>query len=103
MCSHFFLEQEFKDKAGNSSWEIAAYFWFVTITTIGYGDITAVTWKGQLFVVCYSLIALLAVGRALSGLADEMTTNTILVSDKLLKVHFKTFTPALVYPTTASL
>ena len=57
------------------------YFLTVTITTVGYGDLTPATTEGKLFTVVYALVGIIFVFAALSPLVDLLMT----VKDFILK------------------
>ena len=55
------------------------YFMFVTITTVGYGDIKPVTVGGQIFVVLFMSVSLIVVPRQLSKLRFNSRKNYLQV------------------------
>ncbi len=52
-------------------WIDALYFTVMTLTTIGYGDITPQTDAGKLFTVAYSLVGLAAIGAFITLIAAQ--------------------------------
>ncbi|XP_030000541.1 potassium channel subfamily K member 4 isoform X2 [Sphaeramia orbicularis] len=60
----------------SSRWDIASAFFFsgTIITTIGFGNLSPRTWRGQLFCVCYALVGIPMFGILLAGVGDHMGT-----------------------------
>ncbi|KAK9518195.1 hypothetical protein VZT92_023507 [Zoarces viviparus] len=59
-----------------SRWDLASAFFFcgTIITTIGFGNLSPLTWYGQLFCVCYALVGIPMFGILLAGVGDHMGT-----------------------------
>ncbi len=55
----------------NWSWVDALYFTVVTLTTVGYGDLTPQTSGGKLFTVFYILVGLGILGGFIALIADQ--------------------------------
>ncbi|XP_056294939.1 potassium channel subfamily K member 4 [Pseudoliparis swirei] len=60
----------------STRWDLASAFFFcgTIITTIGFGNLSPVTWYGQLFCVCYALVGIPMFGILLAGVCDHMGT-----------------------------
>uniref|UniRef100_G3PXT0 Potassium channel, subfamily K, member 4a n=1 Tax=Gasterosteus aculeatus TaxID=69293 RepID=G3PXT0_GASAC len=60
----------------STRWDLASAFFFcgTIITTIGFGNLSPLTWYGQLFCVCYALVGIPMFGILLAGVGDHMGT-----------------------------
>eukprot|EP00008_Paramoeba_atlantica_P010612 CAMPEP_0201475658 /NCGR_PEP_ID=MMETSP0151_2-20130828/1037_1 /ASSEMBLY_ACC=CAM_ASM_000257 /TAXON_ID=200890 /ORGANISM="Paramoeba atlantica, Strain 621/1 / CCAP 1560/9" /LENGTH=328 /DNA_ID=CAMNT_0047855807 /DNA_START=77 /DNA_END=1063 /DNA_ORIENTATION=+ len=78
MTSHSFNDEK------DLSFLDSLYYWTITLTTIGYGDVFPVTSGGRMFVVFWILIGLGMVGFALSIVANYLVAKQQKMMEELL-------------------
>lgn len=59
----------------------AAYFGVITLTTVGYGDLTPATPAGRAFVMCSSLLGLTVTGNAIGTFGEAIKGALCTVDD----------------------
>merc|ERR1711991_1145643 len=60
-----------------SNFREAVYWAVVTLTTIGYGDMSPATWQGQLFFIFYSMLGVAILSSFLSIIAQSAVSDAI--------------------------
>eukprot|EP00937_MAST-01D_sp_MAST-1D-sp2_P003838 g3838.t1 len=85
--SHAFKETE----DGETTWSTvdSIYFSVVTITTVGYGDLSPKTRGGRLFAVFFVLTGVVVVGVALGAVASFILEKKQQLQDRLARIEAK--------------